>query len=83
MLQGVMLDRLRYGNVLDAYGTEIFGRCVARSDASRAMLKRLVQLNRKEVDEGLSDEEIQEQGRLRSILGTEAPLTSIRTGAGQ
>lgn len=81
MLQGTALDRLRYGNVLDALSTGIFGRGVARSDESRAMLQRLVQLNRKEVGEGLSAEETEEQQRLRAVLGTEAPLTAVRGDA--
>lgn len=79
MLEGSALDRLRYGNILDAVGTGIFGRGVARSKESRHMLQRLVQLNRKEVDEGLTGEEMVEQQHLRSVLGTEAPLTAIRT----
>lgn len=78
MLQGPLLDRLRYGNILDAVGTGVFGRGIARSKESRDKLQRLVQLNRKEVDEGLTDEEREEQQHLRSILGTEAPLTAIR-----
>ena len=64
MVEGVDLDRLRHGNVLEAYGTEVFGRGVTRSEESKKMLRRLAELNRKELDEGLSAEE-QEGARVR------------------
>src|SRR5262249_27999345 len=40
MLDQDDLDRLRYGNVLDAYGTGVFGRGVTRSEESKEKLKR-------------------------------------------
>jgi len=80
MLEGLELERLRYGNVLDAYGTGIFGRGVERSDESRMLLTRLGQLNVKEMDEDLSPEEQQEQEHLRAVLPT-AGATSGLSGA--
>lgn len=74
MLKGVELDRLRYGNVLDAYSTGVFGWGVTRSAKSEKMLDRLAALNLKELDEGLSPEEQREQHRLRAILPTTAPI---------
>jgi energy-coupling factor transporter ATP-binding protein EcfA2 len=73
MLEGIELDRLRYGNVLDAYGTEAFGD-IARSEEAQKLQSRLAELNVKEVLKkgGLSDEERQEQVRLRAILPTSA-----------
>jgi hypothetical protein len=73
MLEGIELDRLRYGNVLDAYGTEAFGD-IARSEDAQKLQSRLAELNVKEVLKkgGLSDEERQEQVRLRAILPTSA-----------
>ncbi len=75
MIEGIELNRLIYGNVLDAYGTGAFGRGVTSSDESRRLLDRLADLNIKEVDEGLSRAERQEQESLRAILPT-ADLTS-------
>lgn len=69
MLEKVELERLRYGNVLDAYGTGAFGR-ITRSEAGKQLLERLAELNRKELEQGLSEEEEQEQERLRAIFPT-------------
>lgn len=68
MLDQEELDRIRYGNVLDAYGTGAFGRGVTRSEKSKEMRKRLVALNRKEVDVGLCPEEQEEQQKLRAVM---------------
>jgi ABC-type glutathione transport system ATPase component len=69
MLEGVELERLQYGNVLDAYGTGAFGR-ITRSEAGKQLLERLAELNHKELEQGLSKEEEQEQERLRAIFPT-------------
>ncbi|MEP7122687.1 MAG: tetratricopeptide repeat protein [Byssovorax sp.] len=68
MLEQEELDRIRYGNVLDAYGTGAFGVGVTRSEKSKEMRKRLVALNRKEADIGLSPEEQEEQQQLRAVM---------------
>jgi hypothetical protein len=68
MLDEEELDRIRYGNVLDAYGTGAFGRGVTRSEKSKEMRKRLVSLNRKEADVALSPEEQEEQLKLRAVM---------------
>lgn len=73
MLDEDELNRLRYGNVLDAYGTGVFGRGVTRSEESKKMRRRLVELNRKEAEAGLSPEEQQEQSWLRSVMPSAAP----------
>lgn len=72
MITGTELDRLRYGNVLDAYGTELFGENVTRSDEAQKMLARLAELNQKEIHEGLSDSEKAEQTKLRAAMPTSA-----------
>jgi len=71
MLEGVERDRLFYGNILDAFGTEAFGR-VTRSEAGEKKVSRLAALNLKELDEGLSPEEREEQAELRNILPSDA-----------
>jgi tetratricopeptide (TPR) repeat protein len=73
MLDQGELDRLRYGNVLDAYGTGVFGYGVTRSEESKNMRRRLVELNRKEADIGLTPEEHAEQARLRAVMPSAAP----------
>ncbi|MEQ8386063.1 MAG: AAA family ATPase [Coleofasciculus sp. A1-SPW-01] len=70
MVTGKDLDRLLYGNVLDAYGTEAFGADVTRSDESKKRLKRLAELNRKELCEQLSEDERNEQKKLRAMMPT-------------
>jgi predicted ATPase len=44
---GTDLKRLIYGNVLDAYGTNLFGEGVGRSEEGREKLDRLAKLNLK------------------------------------
>lgn len=74
MISGVELDRLVYGNVLDAYGTELFGSNVTRSDESMKRLNRLAELNVKELNGELplTAEETEEQKTLRASLPTSA-----------
>ena len=72
MVEGTQLQRLLYGNVLDAYGTEAFGPEVTRSDESKAMSQRLAELNVKDVRDGLTAEEKKEHDKLREAMPTEA-----------
>lgn len=72
MVTGEMLDRLLYGNVLDAYGTGAFGSVALRSDKSLALLERLAMLNQKAFAQKLSAKERAERGRLRAMLPTAA-----------
>ncbi|HET7230721.1 MAG TPA: ATP-binding protein [Longimicrobium sp.] len=71
-VEGTDLERLVYGNVLDAYGTDLFGEDVSRSEESKQLLQRLAILNRKERRGTLTGEEREEQHHLRSILPTAA-----------
>lgn len=68
MITGYNLDRLLYGNVLDAYGTEVFGENVTRSEASRQKQKRLAQLNQKARYAALTEEERQEHQKLQAMM---------------
>lgn len=69
------LDRLRYGDVLDAFATDFFGHRVTRSQAGREKMDRLAALNLRAVQAGLDEAEKAEQETLRAELGTagEAP----------
>lgn len=73
MVRGVELDRLLYGDLVDAYDTEAMGG-IGRSERAKEMLGRFAELNRREIDKGLSDEERKEQRRLRAIF-SESPET--------
>ena len=55
MVEGDEYRRLVYGNVLDAYGTEVFGEAVTRSDHSRELRERLAALNVQEITGHLSN----------------------------
>ncbi|RKH67671.1 AAA family ATPase [Corallococcus aberystwythensis] len=72
MVTGIALDRLLYGNLLDAYGTGAFGEVPLRSPEAQAKLERLAVLNQKELKKGLSPEEQAEQQLLRTQLPTAA-----------
>jgi energy-coupling factor transporter ATP-binding protein EcfA2 len=69
---GSDLDRLIFGNVLEAYGTELFGKGVARSERSKRLLHRLAELNMKELRRGLNAAERKQQQELRASLPTTA-----------
>jgi hypothetical protein len=71
---GVELDRLIFGNVLDAYGTGLFGEDVSRSEKSKQRLQRLAELNLKEMRKGLSAAERKEQASLRASQPTSAMM---------
>lgn len=70
---GVERDRLIYGNILDAYGTEIFGSSPARSEQSNEKLKRLGQLNIRAALGKIKPEEETERLELEKIFTTDAP----------
>ncbi|MEB3191348.1 MAG: AAA family ATPase, partial [Snowella sp.] len=78
MITGQKLDRLLYGNVLDAYGTEAFGANVARSKLSQEKLKRLAQLNQKAKYETLSHDECQERTELKAMMPTNPDTTNYQ-----
>ena len=61
-------NRLIDGNILDAYGTELFGEEVTRSEQSKAKLTQLAQLNRKRLRQTLSSSEQRELEQLRETM---------------
>lgn len=69
-VKGVNRDRLIFGNVLDAYGTEIFGEDVSQSEDSEKMLKELAALNVKSFKGTISDDEKKRIVELQKILPT-------------
>ena len=73
---GSELDRLVDGDVLDAYGTELFGADVTRSERSKKKRERLARLNRKRLKGPLSDGERRERDRLRAALPSDPGVTA-------
>jgi predicted ATPase len=71
-LTGVALDRILYGNILDAYGTAAFG-AVDRSPRAQEMLDALAHLNVKARHAPLTPAEAREQERLAAIFSTQTP----------
>lgn len=63
-------DRLIYGNVLDAYGTEVFGVDVSQSHRGQDMTARVSELNKKSFRGSISPKEREELYELRAKLPT-------------
>lgn len=69
-VEGVTLNRLIYGSILDAYGTEMFGRNIAVSDGSKELLSELAVLNRRSLRSNLSEADQIRMNELRGMLPT-------------
>jgi predicted ATPase len=72
-ITGTDKQKLINGNILDAYGTEVFGSNVVRSAKSDEMLNRLGELNIKSALGKTSEAENEERLNLQQILSTDAP----------
>lgn len=72
---GAELQRLLYGNILEAYETESFGLVETRSRAGQAKLERLAELNARALEVDLTPAEAQEREALRAALPTEQGRT--------
>ncbi len=75
---GIDRDRLIYGNILDAYGTGVFGENTSISQDSNEMLNRLSELNVKSITGLITDEESNELQELKAKSPTDD--TQKRTG---
>ena len=73
---GTELERLIDGNILDAYGTELFGEEVTRSEQSKKKLAQLARLNRKRLRSSLSRKEQQELEHLRAAMPSSPNTTA-------
>lgn len=76
-IDGIALNRLIHGSILDAYGTEYFGRDVARSADSKEMLAELAVLNRKALRSKLDTTEATRLDELRKTLPTVATSAGV------
>lgn len=68
MIEGVERDRLLYGSILEAYATGAFGDGSTRSPASLAKMQRLAELNVKELEQPLTEEEARQRDEGRAHL---------------
>lgn len=64
------VELLAYGDVLDAYGTELFGSNVTRSDAGNALQLKFANLNVKALRGEITSEEDQERKKLRRLFAS-------------
>ena len=76
-ITGADKDRLIYGNILDAYSTDVFGENLERSENGFEKLKRYSYLSQKAVydPQHLSKEDKDELSTLEKIFVTDATLT--------
>ncbi|WP_214607052.1 hypothetical protein [Hymenobacter arizonensis] len=68
MVSGTELKRLIYGNVLEAYSTEVFGLVSTQSASGQQKTHQLTALNEKALNHHLSAEEKQARDELRAVL---------------
>jgi predicted ATPase len=71
---GIDKEKLIFGNVLDAYGTEYFGKSPVRSEKSEEKLEKLGKLNMLAALGKISNEENEERLHLQQILSTDDPI---------
>ena len=68
-------DRLIYGNILDAYGTDVFGHDIEQSDEGVAEMKKYSELAKKEAfGANMTLKEKQKLEHLKKIFQTHAPI---------
>ena len=68
MVAGVERERLIFGSVLDAYGTDLFGVDVSRSDSAQEKQQRLSKLNQEALNRKLSAVEARERAALQALF---------------
>jgi predicted ATP-dependent endonuclease of OLD family len=73
-ITGIEKEKLIFGNILDAYGTEIFGKEPVRSEQSNEKLKRLGTLDMQSAFGKITEAEENERQHLQQILQTDAPI---------
>lgn len=69
--------RLVYGNILEAYSTDLFGEKIDRSEEAQEKLEQVAKFSLKELNEGLSKDEEQELMRLLQDLPSTPKTHSV------
>ncbi len=72
-ITGLEKEKLVFGNILDAYGTDVFGTSPVRSQKSNDKLQRLGKLNMLAALGKIREEEEKERVKLQQILSSDAP----------
>jgi predicted ATP-dependent endonuclease of OLD family len=73
-ITGLDRERLIYGNILDAYGTEVFGADVSISQESVEKQEKLVRLSKKKMLGAISSVEEEKLQNLKKVFTTDAPI---------
>jgi predicted ATPase len=73
-ITGLDRERLIYGNILDAYGTEVFGADVSISQESVEKQEKLVRLSKKKMLGAISSDEEEKLQDLKKVFTTDAPI---------
>ncbi len=73
-ITGLDRERLIYGNILDAYGTEVFGADVSISQESVRKQEKLVKLSKKKMLGAISSNEEEKLQDLKKVFTTDAPI---------
>ena len=81
-VEGQEFERLVYGDLLDAYSTDFFGKDVTRSIQSQELLDELAKLNLKSVKGKILKDENERLERLRSMLPSTSPVIPARNDVG-
>jgi len=68
MVDGIEKERLIFGSVLDAYGTDLFGGDVSRSESAKQKQMRLAELNQKALSAKLTSGEQKERAALQALF---------------
>jgi predicted ATP-binding protein involved in virulence len=71
---GIDRERLIYGNILDAYGTEVFGTNVTISEDSVKKQETLAKLSKKKMLDDISPEEEKKLEDLKKVFTTDAAI---------
>ncbi len=75
-VSGIEKERLVFGDLLDAYGTELFGRNVTQSQSGQDIAEKLARLNLKSFKGILTVEEEEELDRLKTITSNFSHVVS-------
>jgi len=73
---GTEKQRLIYGDLLDAYGTELFGRNITQSQSGQEITEKLAKLNMKSFKQKLTEKEQQELEELKTITSNISDVVS-------
>ncbi len=73
-ITGLDRERLIHGNILDAYGTEVFGADVSISQESVEKQEKLVKLSKKKMLGAISSDEEEKLQDLKKVFTTDAPI---------